>query len=417
MVINLISTSTPSSLRRSHRGMAFSQIESNAGISRAELARQLGFSEMAATRIVRELLAAGLVEEFEGQPSPTKKRKRVGRPKTGLRVVRNGLFTVGITVSAYHSEVSISDAVGELRASRVVADPSFSSVEKAAAIYAEAVETLITETGIDSDRIVGIGVALSARTAPERGEILKSEYFGWANDHGAFCKEIAKTVDLPIQIENIANALAIAEMRFGAAQGTSEFALVHAATFVGASIVSENRIVRGAAGISGLIGHFRSQESDLRCVCGRQDCLNVNATGFSLLSRLGRLDRPEFDRARLSFYANSLMDALGDPSTAALVAETGAHLAPAIDNVAKLLGSEMIIISGHLGTNAAYFEGVKTALASYLGRDEPPFRLVPGTIAPERAAALLALHTFGYSERLDFDRLAETHVRRTHAHG
>lgn len=410
-------TSTPASLRRSHRGMALSVIESQPGVSRADLARALGFSEMAATRIVRELLAAGLVEELEGAPSKSR-RKRVGRPKTGLRIVPEGAFAVGITVSAYHSEVSISDASGEIRASEIVNDPVFDSAEDAARIYAHALKKLIRDTGIDVDRIVGIGVALSARTDPDRGEIRKSEYFGWSNDGGAFCDEIRKSIDLPIEIENIANALAIAEMRFGAARDAREFALVHAATFVGAGIVSENRVVRGNSGISGLIGHFRSKSSELTCVCGRRDCLNLNATGFAVLSKLGRLDQPAFDRTRLSFYAKSLLDVLADGSATNLVKDASRALAPAVDSIGKLLGSEMIIISGHLGTNPSYFDGVKTALQSDFDHcEDSHFRLVRGKINPERSAALLALHTFFYSDRLDYDRFAEMSERGSAAHG
>ena len=373
---------------------------------------------MAATRIVRELLSAGLVEEYESAEAPRKGKRGVGRPKTGLRIVAGSVFAVGITVSAYHSVVAISDTGGEVIASRSVENPPFDRVEDAARLYAGAVRDLIAETEVDIDRVVGIGVALSARTDPGKGQILKSEYFGWANDKGRFCAEIRRQVDLPIEIENIANALAIAEMRFGLARQVSAFALVHAATFVGASIVSEGRIVRGAAGISGLIGHFRAKPGDLTCVCGRNDCLNLSATGFGILGRMGRLDRPSFDSARVSSYADSLMHVLADEGAAGCVAEAGGSLAPAIDNIAKLLGPEVVIVSGQLGTNKTYFEGIARALEAQYGLgSDASFRLLRGSINPERAAALLALHTFFYSDRLDYDRLAATAELAGKAHG
>ncbi len=398
--------------------MALSLIEAQPGVSRADLARALGFSEMAATRIVRELLAVGLVEEFEDENWSRNQRKRVGRPKTGLRVVPTSLYAVGITVSAYHSEVSISDAAGEIQATRAITNPNFESVEGAAQVYARALKELIDDTEIDNERIIGIGVALSARTNPEKGEILRSEYFGWSNDDGAFCDELRKILDLPVEIENIANAIATAEMRFGAARASREFSLVHVATFVGASVVSESRVVRGASGFSGLIGHIRSQKTELTCVCGRNDCLNLNATGFGLLSRLGKLDQPKFDTSRLSDYASYLLDVLNDADAAGLVTDAGKALAPAIDSMGKILGPEMIIISGHLGANPTYFDGVQTALETEFGHAHAaPFRLVRGTISPERSAALLALHAFCYSDRLDYDRLAEISERRTARHG
>ena len=61
MVNKTHSTATPASLRRTHRGLMLSRIQAEPGVSRAELARSFGFSEMASTRIARDLLAAGII--------------------------------------------------------------------------------------------------------------------------------------------------------------------------------------------------------------------------------------------------------------------------------------------------------------------------------------------------------------------
>ena len=112
------SSSTPASLRRTHRGLMLSRIQAEPGISRADLARDFGFSEMAATRIARDLLGADIIEEFGLPDADTGKRKRIGRPKIGLRINPTGVYAAGITVSAYYSEVSICDANGKTVARR-----------------------------------------------------------------------------------------------------------------------------------------------------------------------------------------------------------------------------------------------------------------------------------------------------------
>jgi predicted NBD/HSP70 family sugar kinase len=387
--------------------MILSRIQANPGVSRADLARLCGFSEMAATRIVRELLAAGLIEEANGEPKNTTKRKHVGRPKTGLRTVKNGLFAAGITVSAYHSEVSICDADGALCASKLLENVVLDNVTDAARFYANALRDLIDSSGVCFDRIVGVGVALSAITSPQSAEIVASEYLGWAHDDGQFCREIQKIVDLPVEIENICNALAIAEMRFGIARDVADFTLVHVATFVGAGIVSENRLVRGDANVSGLLGHFRSDQRPLTCTCGRHDCLNLSATGFGLLSRIGKLDHQTFNTSKLTFYAASLLAALEDTETAALVAEAGIQLAPAVHGIANLLRPKIIILSGHLGAHGSYFDAVKSELIRQYDYDpQSSFELVRGRFSSVEAAALLALHAMGYSDQLDYDRFA-----------
>ncbi|MFU1478418.1 ROK family transcriptional regulator [Roseovarius sp. C7] len=406
MVIKYQASSTPARLRRVHRGLIFSAIQVEPGISRSNLAKYLGLSEMAVTRIVRELLGAALIEEVAA-PVQTPSKRSVGRPKIGLKISPPALYAVGITVSAYHSEVSICDASGTLYASRRFDAFPFNEPIQAARFYAKSLQELIAEADIDVNRIVGVGVALSARTDPERGEIVTSEYFGWSGDKGAFTREIQEIIDLPVQIENISNALAIAEMRFGVARDVSDFVLVHSATFVGASIVSEGRIVRGNRGVSGLIGHFRGERRELACVCGRDDCLNLSATGFGLLYETGKLDHRAFDTGKLAFYASELLALIEDTNAAPLVAAAGARLAPALDSVAKMLDPKMIILSGHLGGSDAYLEGIGSALEQRYDHEErAPYQLVRGAVTSDRSAALLALQAFCYSEQLDFDRFA-----------
>ncbi len=386
-----------------------SRIQAEPGVSRAELARRFGFSEMAATRIARDLLGVGIVEEFDVPEDATAKQRRLGRPRKGLRINPKGVFAAGITVSAYFSEVSICDANGQTIARQIVDNTSFEDAAETARLYSNALRELLQKTDIDIDRVVGVGVALSAKTTPERSEIVRSEYFGWDNDGGQFWNEVRRNTGLPVEIENIANALALSEMRFGAARGVSDFALAHVATFAGVSAVSDGRIVRGATGDAGRIGHFRSHQRPLRCTCGRNDCLNLSATGFGVLAKLGMLDHDTFERSKLPFYAKSLLAAVDDGSNANHLQDAGRNLAEALDPLAKLLAPELIILSGTLGSSDAYFQGVRNELAATFGYGSgSDFQLVKGEVSPAEAASLLALHSFCYSDRLDFERLNKT---------
>lgn len=406
MVNNATDTSSPASLRRTHRGMVLSHIQMQPGISRADLARAMGFSEMAATRIVRELLDAEIVEEIAGGEQPKAPgRKRLGRPKIGLRIRGEGLYAGGITVSAYHSEVTICDADGTLRMRREIPYLVSDDIGETARAYGRELSALIDEAGVDPARFVGVGVALAARTSPEANEIVRSDYFGWGSDGGVFGRALEELLGLPIRIENIANALATAEMRFGAARGVSDFVLVHVATLIGAAVMSDGSLIRGKDGISGMIGHVRSAPSSQRCVCGRSDCLNLNATGFGILSKLGKVSSAGFDRTALQGYAAALLDVVEDAGMAPVVEAAGRHLAPALDGVCKLLGPERVIVGGYLGTDGNYLRGLRAAAEEDFGAEwAQSVPIVAGEIAPTRAAALLALGTFCYSDRLDFER-------------
>jgi predicted NBD/HSP70 family sugar kinase len=401
--------SSPASLRRAHRSRVLSLILAQAGISRAELARALGFSEMAATRIVRELVDAGIVAEIGAETGqPREQTKRLGRPRIGLEISREGLFAGGITVSAYHSEVTLCDATGSVQARKEIPYLVGDDIAQTARAYGGELASLIAEAGVDPDRIVGVGVALAARTSIDDAEIVRSDYFGWGPDGGQFQSELQRMLGLPVRIDNISNALATGEMQFGVARDATDFVLIHVATLIGAAVMTNGCLVRGKGGVSGMIGHVRSAPSAHRCVCGRRDCLNLNATGLGILSKLGKLTTEGFDRAQLQTYATCLLDVVESDETAACLSDAGAHLAPALDGLCKLLGPEKVILSGYVGSNDAYVAGVRAAIARDYGDDlTGQVPIVPGRIAPTQAAALLALSAFCYSDRFDFDRFSD----------
>ena len=394
-------SATPASLRRTHRGMALALAQRFEGISRVEIARSLGFSEMAATRIVRELLDVGILEEIAAEPArDAAPSRRLGRPKIGLRVRGEGLFAAGITVSAYHSDVSICDANGEIVARRTIPYLVEDDIAGTARAYGRHLNDLIEASGIDARKIVGVGVALAARTLPDENVIVRSDYFGWGHDDGAFHEGLRSVVDLPVRIDNIANALAIGEMRFGLAREIGDFVLIHVATVIGAAIMTGGRLVRGWNGIAGMIGHMQSEPAAHRCMCGRTDCLNLNATGFGILSGLGLVETGAFEPDHLQDYATRLLDVIESPEGPGLMREAGRRLAPGIDAIRKLLGPETVILSGYVGANPAFVEGVNGA--NLRAPDAP--QAVAGSIAPTQAAALLALTAFCYSDNLDFER-------------
>ena len=363
---------------------------------------------MAATRIVRELVEAEIVVEITSGAGRKKKPSgRLGRPKIGLRINGDGLYAGGITVSAYHSEVTLCDANGEIRARKEIRYLVSDDIAQTALAYGQELRNLIAEAGIDPIRIVGVGVALAARTSLKENEIIRSDYFGWGCDDGVFQSELEGLLELPVRIDNISNALAIGEMRFGAALGLTDFVLVHVATLIGAAVMTGGKLIRGKDGVSGMIGHFRSEPSAHRCVCGRSDCLNLNATGFGILSKLGKITSEGFDRSQLQTYASLLLEVVENADKASFVEEAGARLAPALDGVCKILGPEKVVLSGYVGANEAYIRGLRQAAEREFG-DEWSGRLpiVPGQVAPTQAAALLALSTFCYSDLLDFDRFS-----------
>ena len=149
----------PASLRRTHRSLALNEILMSGGISRTGLATELGLSQMAMSRIVKDLFDAGLVEEcgVEVRESGPGRRQRI------LRIRADGAYSAGIVLSAYSNEICINAANGDVLFSRSVPVSNITNSEAAVRKLAKALNKLIEKNNIPRQRIVGVGIAVAAQ--------------------------------------------------------------------------------------------------------------------------------------------------------------------------------------------------------------------------------------------------------------
>lgn len=364
---------------------------------------------MAATRIVRELISAKVVEEIPASKrADLKEGRSIGRPKIGLQLRTDAVFGAGMTISAYHSEVSVSDSSGRIIGRAEVRGVDFARPAACAGHFAQSLKDLIAELGVPMQRICGVGVVLAAKVDPRAGIILGSEYFGWKNDGGGFCECLREELGAEIVIRNIADALALTEMRFGVARALDTFALIHTATLTGASFVSGGQIVAGHDGFAGRIGHLRHVARDYACICGRNDCLALSTTGFAILKSLGLNDDPVFRTRCISTYAGQLMQAL-EAGCDAEVEAAGRENAQLVDTINMLFRPEKVIVTGFLGSTPQYLEGVRAGIRAF-GRNGgvEPEQVVRGRISAVEAAPMLALAELCFSDNFDFPSFLES---------
>jgi glucokinase len=95
-------------------------------------------------------------------------------------------------------------------------------------------------------------------------------------------------LDLPTFVDNDAKALARAEGWLGAARGRSDYLAMVVSTGVGGGIVLDGRLLDGARGNAGHIGHLIVEPDGRRCRCGSQGCLEAEASGTALEEVTGR---------------------------------------------------------------------------------------------------------------------------------
>ena len=89
--------------------------------------------------------------------------------------------------------------------------------------------------------------------------------------------------DLPVVVENDANAAAWAEYRFGAARGRDDVVMVTVGTGIGGALILGGQLYRGGFGLAGEIGHLVLDPDGPPCGCGRRGCWEQFASGNALL--------------------------------------------------------------------------------------------------------------------------------------
>lgn len=134
--------------------------------------------------------------------------------------------------------------------------------------------------------IVVVGIGSAGPIEPNCEHIAPINIPAWKNF--PLRSEVAKMVHVPVFGNLDAKAFALAEGWLGSARGESNFLGMVVSTGVGGGIVVDGRLLEGATGNAGHIGHVIVQPEGHRCGCGARGCLEAEASGTAIESISGR---------------------------------------------------------------------------------------------------------------------------------
>jgi glucokinase len=169
-------------------------------------------------------------------------------------------------------------------------------------------------------------------------------------------ERIEAEVGLPTLVDNDANVAAWGEFRFGAGRGSSDMLLVTVGTGIGGGIVSGGRVLRGAHGFAGEIGHIIVEPGGPLCGCGNLGCWEQVASGRAI-GRLGRevaAEHPESgmlalvggDPAKVTGPVVTASAKRGDPAAVRILAEVGRRLGEGIAGLVNILDPDVVVVGG-----------------------------------------------------------------------
>lgn len=214
---------------------------------------------------------------------------------------------------------------------------------------ARSIQKMMDGREMEREEVAGVGIGAPGPIDSE-GTVYGAVNLGW----GTFSikKELQRLLNMPVEAGNDANVAALGEMWQGGARGYTDVVMVTLGTGVGGGIIVEGKILPGATGAGGEIGHMHvNDEETVACNCGNHGCLEqyVSATG---VVRLAKLKLAESDRDSMlrgiEVTAKDVWDAAkkGDPLAMEVAEDFGWYLGKALANVACVVNPEVFVIGG-----------------------------------------------------------------------
>jgi len=205
------------------------------------------------------------------------------------------------------------------------------------------------ERKMDRTEVVGVGIGAPGPVDSE-GTLYGAVNLGWGTM--SLKKELQTLLNMPVEAGNDANVAALGEAWQGGAKGYEDVVVVTLGTGVGGGIIINGKMVAGATGAAGEIGHMHVNDDEIEpCNCGNCGCLEeyVSATGIVRMAKrkLAKDDRPSIMR-KDDLSAKDVWDAVkaGDTVATEVAEDFGWYLGKAMALVANVSNPEIFVIGG-----------------------------------------------------------------------
>jgi predicted NBD/HSP70 family sugar kinase len=308
-------------------------------MSRAELARASGLSTSTVSTAIAEMAASGVV--VEGGDAVRPAGRGAGRPGRAVALNPRAGAAVGIYLGFRHVRVVVADLAHRVLGSAVRELPEHTA-ERGLPAAVGAVEEALRSGSVYRDRLLGAGVGMPGPIHRRTGTPSPSNILpGWAGVHVA--EELAERLGVPVAVDNESNLEALAELIWGAGSGATDLLYLKLHSGVGAGVVVNGQLARGAAGGAGEVGHTILDPAGPECSCGNRGCLQTYTSIGAVLAAAGRDSGREPSLRELLDAAGA-----GDPAVTRVLARAGERVGATMAGVCNALNPRRVVVGGAL---------------------------------------------------------------------
>jgi len=218
------------------------------------------------------------------------------------------------------------------------------------------VDDALAEAGLGAEDIVGIGIGAAGMVNREKGILLNGVNLGLTEV--PLTEPLSQYYGVPAKLGNDVEVATIGEMRFGAGKGCDHFVCIFIGTGIGSGVVVDGKILRGATGTAGEIGHTVLYPAGRQCGCGAYGCLEAYASRGAIARMVAAevargndslvQDKIDHSKGILRSKAISMALEAGDPLVTRVALEAANFMGVGLASVINFFNPKRIILGGGL---------------------------------------------------------------------
>jgi len=335
----------PNTLRQMNATLVLNLVRQHGPLSRAQIAKLSGITKATVSEIVNDLLSDKII--FEGGIS-----EQTGQGRKGILVHFDPHYRYGIGIDLGGTKIAFSlfNLDAEILYEKREATYSISDRRAFLDRLAESIESLIAESQIDRSKINIIGLATPGIVDVNQGVVVDGSpnLPDWANL--PLAEELMHRTNIRVVLENDIRAALVGEIWNGKCRNASSAALIGIGTGLGAALLMDGQIIRGANNAAGEIGYMIFSREQLSRNWRNKGCFESYCSGSGLSSRMKEISNHSHTAEEIISQAQQ-----GNALAMLLIEEMADYLAIGIINLVAMANLQKVVLTGGITNSAEWF--------------------------------------------------------------
>lgn len=337
-------------MRDMNLSLILNTLYAQAPLSRAALANLTGLNKATVSSIVKELLEQAMLRETGTSGTSTE----VGRPAINLQLNPTAGYFIGVEIGVgFISIITVNFGI-EIVARRYESTLNYYNQEAIIARLLFLLKESMQQIRKTQRPLFGIGIGVPGLVDITSGTLLFAPNLGWQDV--PLRSLVEDELNLPVYLANEANLAALGESSFGAGQDCNYLLYVSSGMGLGGGVILNGRLVEGATGFAGEVGHMLVERNGRRCNCGSRGCWETVAGQKALFRRVeqaltagqsswiaSQIDA-DFNKLSIPLIVKAAQQA--DPVAQAALQATAEWLGLGMASLMNIINPQRVILGG-----------------------------------------------------------------------